>query len=370
MHRFTFFFTIFLTGVVSAGEHLLVSAGSQITSFQIDESTGQLTQTDALELGLAGPMTEGADGKTLYINTGISEPSQKKKSPAIGTFRCSADGKLSLIKTVASQMSAGYLRTDSTGRFLAGSNYGGGQVSIWALSAGGVFDGGLVRTFDLERCAHSAVFSPDNRTLYVPATGPNKIFQLKFDGKSGEVVPSQPSSAPGPTGEGDAKQPRHLVFHPSKPLAYVTHERELAGAGVYAWDESNGTLSLVQSVVSVDPKEEGMTTADLHLSPDARFLCVSNRDIANAKNPDLGRDSIALFKVDAASGELSFVKRFACPKVPRSFCRNASGSLLFVSGQGDNQLATYKIDPKTGHLLELGRMELAGRPSWVMCVSR
>ncbi len=371
--------TIILTvQVAPAAEYLLVSAGGQVTSYRIDDSSGALAQAGALELGVAGPMTEAPAGGKLFVNTNVDAPKsdsaggkKRQKTPAIATFTCAADGALTLVETAPSQMSAGYLKVDAGGRFLAGSNYGAGKVSVWALGGSGVFAGALVRTFDLEKCAHSAFFAPDNQTLYVPATGPNKIFQLKFDPKTGAIVPRQPSSAPGPRGETDAKQPRHLIFHPAKPLAYVTHERERPGAGVYTWNEADGTLTLLQSIVSTDPAdEEGMTTADLHLSPDARFLYVSNRDIKNRNDPAAGRDSIALFRVDAGDGRLTFEKRFPCPKVPRSFCRNAAGSLLFVSGQGDNRLATYRIDPKTGHLTELSRVELPGRPTWVMCVTR
>ncbi len=360
-------------GLGSAEEFLLVAAGGQATAYQIDSASGTLAKTGELDLGMAGPMTEATDRSTIYINinTNTEDPKGGKKPvAAIGTFTCDAAGKLTLLQTTPSGMSAGYLKNDATGRFLAGSNYGAGQVSIWEVGENGVFEGKLIRTFELERCAHSAFFAPDNRTLYVPATAPNKIFQLRFNEATGEIYPSQPSSAPGPLGELDAKQPRHLIFHPTKPIAYVTHERELPGAGVYGWDAESGVLTLQQSILSVEPTDEGMTTADLHLSPDGRYLYVSNRDILNRKDPTKGRDSIALFRVDQESGKLEWVERFPCPKVPRSFCRNEAGTLLFVSGQGDNLLATYRIDPESGRLTELGRKELSGRPSWVMCVTR
>ncbi len=366
------FFLLVVSSALHADQSLLVSAGGKLTRFSIDEKTGALSQTEQMDFGQSGVMTTSPDGKTIYFQTAIEDDEQgKKKPPAIATLRLNEKGELVEIHRAASSSSAGYLKTDAKGKFLAGSNYGSGNVSTWKIADDGVFRGDLIRTFDLERCAHSAFFSPDNKSLYVPATCPNKIFQLKFNEDTGEIVPRQPSSANGPADPQVAQQPRHLIFHPSKPLAYTTHERERPGAGVYSWDKESGTLELMQSIVTADSSdEEGMTTADLHLTPDAKFLYVSNRDIKNRRDLTLGRDSIAALAVDADTGRLSLIGRFPCPKVPRSFCLDSSGSFVFVGGQGDSLLASYRIDRKNGKLKEIGeRIELPGSPSWVMCLS-
>ena len=107
-----------------------------------------------------------------------------------------------------------------------------------------------------------------------------------------------------------------------------------------------------------------MTTADLHFSKDNRFLFVSNRDIANQKKPQ-GRDAIAVFAINPDDGKLSFVKRFPCERIPRSFAVGLDGKLLFVSGQGDSKLGVYQIDGQTGHLEKAGVYELPGKPRWV-----
>jgi hypothetical protein len=39
-----------------------------------------------------------------------------------------------------------------------------------------VFKGKAPREIELEKKSHSAVFSPNNRFLLVPATEPNKVF--------------------------------------------------------------------------------------------------------------------------------------------------------------------------------------------------
>ncbi len=354
---------VLLTAPARSADFVVVSAGGKLTVFEVEGKALADRQTIDLE-GSSGPMGLSPDGTKLYVNTTLSAGDQRKPVPAFATFAISPEGDLERLHVAATPWNSGYLRPDATGSFFAGNHYGKGKVGIWRLDPEGVYRGEMIRDFDLERCAHAAVFSPDNRFLFVPATGPNKIFQLVFDEGSGEIHPNQPSSAPGPEGEGLARQPRHLIFHPGKPIAYTTNERELPGAGVWRYDPETGLLESIQSVVSVPRGDEGMTTADLHLTPDLRFLYVSNRDIANRGKPE-GRDSIALFAVNGETGLLEFVDRFPCERIPRSFAMDPAGRFLFVGGQGDDRLGMYAIDPKSGRLDKTGVYDLPGTPAWV-----
>ena len=351
-----------------AGQTIVVSGGGKLTVFQLAGEALEKTRTIELSSS-SGPMGISPNGKFLYVNTAlITEAAGKKKQrqSAIATFSISEDGKLSHLHTAPSVWGSGYLRPDATGKFFAGSNYGKGKVAIQAIDEDGIFRGKLVREFELEKCAHSSVFSPDNRFLFVPATGPNKIFQMVFNPETGAIHPNQPSSAPASRGDDMkiSRQPRHLIFHPEKDIAYTTNEREQAGAGVWKFDPEQGILESIQGIPSVDPETEGVTTADLHLSPDNRFLFVSNRDIKNRNEPE-GRDAIAVFSVDPDTGKLSLVKRFPCERVPRSFAIGKEGKWLFVSGQGDSKLGLYAIDPESGHLTKKASYPLPGKPTWV-----
>ncbi|MDF1816455.1 MAG: beta-propeller fold lactonase family protein [Verrucomicrobiales bacterium] len=354
----------FLFGKAECGQTVAVSAGGKLTVFRVTES--QLLEAQSIELGGAsGPFEMSPDRKLLYINTSLA--GEEKPVPALATFAIGKDGLLEHIHTAASGWNSGYLSSDATGKFLAGNSYRNGVVGIWRLEADGIYRGAEPMVFDLEKKAHSAVFSPDNRFLYVPATGPNKIFQLVFNSDTGALHPNQPSSAPGPKAETDARQPRHIILHPEIDIAYTTNEREMAGVGVWQFDREKGLLESVHGIPSVAGDGEGMTTADLHLSVDSRFLFVSNRDIKNRKAAQ-GRDAIAVFAVNEKTGELSFVKRFPCERIPRSFAVGLEGKLLFVGGQGDNKLGVYRIDEANGHLSKLETHGLPGSPGWVFVI--
>jgi len=355
--------------VANAGEFLYLSAGGKVTVLEIDSGSGALSPVEEVELRGAGPMGASPDKGFIYVNGQLPDPGNSRGGkPALATFRVRGDGKLERAALESSEVSAGYLRSDRTGRFLAGNNYGRGTAMVWPLKEG-VFRGDAPQVITLEQRAHSAVFSPDNRFLLVPATGPNKVFQLRFDGATGRVARNDPAYAVGPSGDNEARQPRHLVFHPTKALVYTTNERELPGVGVWTWNSRKGELKTVQNVVTHPAGFKGViTTADLHLTPDARFLYVSNRDITDRKARK-GNDAIVAFKVDSRNGRLSKIGAFKCEHVPRSFALNESGKFVYVAGQGDDRLGIYRINQDTGALKKVGQIETGTRPSWVHCMT-
>ena len=60
-----------------------------------------------------------------------------------------------------------------------------------------------------------------------------------------------------------------------------------------------------------------ITTADLHLTPNAKYLYISNRDIT-ARFESTGHDSIVGFQVDPQNGRLKLISHTPCERVPRS----------------------------------------------------
>jgi len=362
------FLVVTLTTAAHAAESLYLSAGGKVSVFQIDDVSGKLTPIQEAEHRGAGPMGVSADKQFLYVNGQMAAPDGGRGYvPAIATFRIGKGGKLERVGLAGSAVSSGYLSVDATGRFLAGNNYSQGRAMVWALEER-VFTGGAPQVVELEKKAHSAVFSPNNLFLLVPATEPNKVFQLRFDEKTGEATPNDPPFATGPTGEGDARQPRHLIFHPTKSLAYTSNERERPGVGVWTWSSRRGELKTVQNIVTYPDGFDGViTTADLHMTPNGKFLYVSNRDITDRK-ARTGRDSIVGFSVNQRNGRLKMIGHFPCEHVPRSFALSESGKFAYVAGQGDDRLGVYRIDQDTGALKKVEQIETGARPSWVLCV--
>ncbi len=348
-----------------AEQRLYLAAGGEITVYGVNPENGELNLMQTLGLSGAGPFTFAPNRKLMYAAARFQSGTDSN-TPAIATLQIGRGGELEQVHMAEVALRPGYLMTDNNGEFLAGNHYGPGKASIWKIDP--IYRGERIEELSLEPKAHSAVFSPDNHWLLVPATGPNKVFVNHFTAQVGTSEPNQPSFVSGPTGDEDAKQPRHLIFHPNLSVAYTTNERDHPGVGVWQWDTEEGILKPVQNLVTQPDGFTGIiTTADLHLTPDARFLYVSNRDTTR-RGAATGTDSIVGFRVDAQTGHLELIGHFRCERVPRSFAVDVLGKFVFVAGQGDARLGAYRIEA-SGALSRIKQYEVGKGPVWVETLS-
>ena len=351
-------FSLLATSLRAEQRFVYSSAGAAVTVYQVDIESGELIE---IQKNPGTGLTAITKNQKLLYRVGGEE---------IETYQIQKNGKLRSLGKATTEAKGGFLGLDKTERFLAGSNYGGGSVAVWGIGEDGIAKGEPVAEMALEKAAHSSVFSPGNGYLLVPATTPNKVFQIRFDEKMGTLQPNDPSAVPGPTGEGAAQQPRHIRFHPNGKIAYTTLERESPGVGVWKWDESKGNLTLLQNIITLPKGFEGaITTADLHLTPDAKFLYVSNRDLTDRKAVT-GKSSIVGFRVDDESGKLTFIGHTHCPQVPRSFAIDRAGEFLYVAGQTAAKLEVFRIDSGTGELSSVQTLDTGKGPNWVLCVTK
>ncbi len=344
-------------------QRLYLAAGGQLSVYAVNADTGRLALLQQLPLSGAGPFTFAPNRKLLYATaTGGAQ----RKDPAIASLAIDQAGKLKLLHKAGVNLRPGYLMTDNNGEFLAGNHYGPGKATVWKIDP--IYRGKTVSELTLEQRAHSAVFSPDNYWLLVPATGPNKVFINQFTAQIGSSKPHTPPFAMGPAGEHEARQPRHLIFHPNLSIAYTTNEREQPGVGAWQWDTEKGRLTPMQNIVTQPKGFEGkITTADLHLTPDAKLLYVSNRDITQ-RRALTGWDSIVGFSVDPQTGRLKLLGHTPCERVPRSFTIDKLGKFLYVAGQTDARLGAYRIEP-TGTLKKIAQYNVGQSPIWVETLS-
>ena len=85
--------------------------------------------------------------------------------------------------------------------------------------------------------------------------------------------------------------------------------------------------------------------ADIHVSPDGRYLYGSNR----------GHNSIVVYEIDEKSGELDLVSHHDVKGVwPRNFMIDPAGNFLLVANQHTNNVVVFKIDKVSGKLRSNG----------------
>ena len=191
---------------------------------------------------------------------------------------------------------------------------------------------------------------PTNAYAFVPHTGPNTIFQFKFDSESGRLTPNDETRFNPDDGQG----PRHFCFHPNGKFVYFVNEQ---GCSICAYRFDSGNLSHFQTVSTLPDNYSGDNTcAQIHMTPDGIRLFASNR----------GHDSIASFTIDPASGGLTPIGQAPTEKTPRAFNLDPRGRFLLATGLDSGNLSVYSIDPQSSALIPLHTHAIGEKPMWVL----
>jgi len=91
----------------------------------------------------------------------------------------------------------------------------------------------------------------------------------------------------------------------------------------------------------------------VQVHPSGKFVYGSNR----------GHDSIAVFAVDAKSGQLRLVEHQSTQgKTPRFFCLDPSGKWLLAENQDSDNIMLFRVDGRTGRLTPAGQTVQVGSP--------
>jgi 6-phosphogluconolactonase len=246
-----------------------------------------------------------------------------------------------------------FISCDNTDRWLLGASYPGHLVCVSSIGEDGVA-GDPRHVLPAQPNAHAIRTDPSNRFVLNTSLGGDVVQQHRFDAATGALTPNEPSTVSVRAGAG----PRHFVFHPDGRHAYLLNELD-ASVYVFAYDGDTGTLSELQVV---DARPPGFTdkpsAADLHATPDGRFLYASVRNTS----------TLAAFRIDPDSALLTPAGHFEMPRQPRGFHIDPSGRYLLCAGQLSHTLAVYAIDAPTGALTKLSEQPMGQGPNWVEMV--
>ena len=248
-----------------------------------------------------------------------------------------------------------HVSVDATGRCVLVANYAGPSVALFQVRPDGGLDeasavvrhaGGGVHPRQSAAHPHMVRIDPTNRFVYVPDLGTDEVVVYRLDSKAGTLVGHGESpAARAVAGAG----PRHLDFHRNLPYAYVVNELD-STVTAYAWDRTVGSLRELQRLSALpEGFQGGSTCADIHVHPDGRFLYASNR----------GDDSIAVFRIDADSGQLTPAGHVSTGgRTPRNFAIDPTGAFLLVANQDSDSIAVFRIDLLHGTLIPLSQLPL------------
>lgn len=359
-----FLLTVVFTSLfyLSHGQRLVVgtytnnSPSKGIHVFNFDANTGKANEVSAIEVANPSYLAVSKNGKFIYS---VNENDEGK----VSAFQYNkTTGKLALLNTENNNGSAPcYVSIDGTGKWLFAGNYGSGDLSVHAIKNNGSISPAKQQikhsgsSFNKDRQekphVHCTYISPDNKLLYVPDLGIDRVMIYPFNAASGVLDTLHKTSIRIEPGGG----PRHIVFSKNGKYGYIIEE--LSGSIDVILREGN-THTIVQKVNHLPAGEAG-AAADIHLSPDEKFLYASHRS----------NNTIEIYKVSAKNGSLVYVgKHSSLGKTPRNFTIHPSGKFLLAGNQNSNEIAVLKRDIKTGLLSDSGRRISVGKPvclQWV-----
>ncbi|MGM0507363.1 MAG: lactonase family protein [Bacteroidota bacterium] len=306
------------------------------------------------------------EGHTLYSISGEA-PEGMEEVGSVAFYRI--DEQTGELTWLGEQSTMGrgpaHVSVDPMGRFVYVSNYGGGSMASYPVQDDGSLgeavsvmqhEGGSMVNEDRQQrpYAHSTIPSPDGRFVYTSDLGMDKILIYAVDQETGELSPAEQPYAETEPGSG----PRHFVFHPDGTFAYSVEELS-STVTAFEYDASTGGLEKLQ-VISMLPEgyEESSYAADIHISPDGRFLYATNR----------GHDSTAIYSIDTETGmlEMEGIEPTRGGH-PRNFAVDQDGEFVFMTNRDNDNLVLFERDEETGLLSYTGNEATVPR---AVCVTQ
>lgn len=237
------------------------------------------------------------------------------------------------------------------GERLAVSNYSGGTLAVYTLNEDGSIGpldslvvsraGGQDPVRQCTPHVHCAAFTPDGKNLVFSEFSADAIGEVTL---SPLGIENYRTATMVPIEYG----PRHILFDKRGEHFYVIGE--LSGK-IAVYDYEDGQFTMKQTVRADQVDARG--AADIHLSPDGKFLYASLR---------LKNDGIAIFSV-GHDGRLTYVGYQLTGPHPRNFA--VTENEVIVACRDNNAIEFYKRNRKTGLLSDTGRRIAVEKPVFV-----
>jgi 6-phosphogluconolactonase len=347
--------------------------GGGIYLFRIDRSSGEMLQMQVVD-DIRNPtwLAVNPAQTRLYAVSEIDN-FQGTHNGAVASYAIDPDRlQLRRLGAVSSAgTSPAHVSVHPSGKFVFVANYGGGNAAVFPVGA----DGALSEASDVRPSVgprhraraiddppgQFAVSDHDAPHLHMVASDPTGQFIIandagldltlvwRLDAQSGRLLPADAPVLIAPSGSA----PRHFVFHPNGKLFYNLYEHD-AKVAVYDYDATRGAMRLKQSVSTLPPKFAGSALAcEILISADGRFLYVTNRL----------HSTLSIFAV-AADGQLRMTSEtWTHADSPRSAAIDASGEFIFCCNQKGDSITSFRINAASGALSFTGRYEPVGSPA-------
>ena len=351
-----FLFSI-LTAFQAQSQKLNLLIGTYTTSceskgiyvYDFDSTTADFSFKNVSENSVnPSYLTVSSDNKYVYsVNENGTESTVSSYS------YIPSSGKLDFINKQSSQgADPCYIINDDKNVIVA--NYSGGSIAVFEKNN----DGSLAEAKQVIQHygkgpngkrqegphVHMVHFSPDKKFVLSNDLGLDKVYSYKYNPNSTTETLKVCDSVAVKAGSG----PRHLTFSNDGKFVYLVQELD---GSLTTFKYSNGKLKKVAETTILPKGFKGtFGSADIHISPDGKFLYASNRGEAN---------DISIFEIGKNGKLKSKGQTSTLGKGPRNFVIDPTGNYLLVGHQYTNNVVIFKRDQLTGALTDTGkRIEL------------
>ena len=333
--------------------------GDGINVYRMNAETGDWTHVQLLD-GLLNPSFFAMDARGRFLYTVHGDGSE------VSSFRIEpASGKVMFLNKQSTHgKNPVHLAFAATGRYLIVANHVSSSLAVLPVKE----DGSIGELTDLMTLSgkigphrveqpfpkpHQIVFDPQKRFMIVPDKGLDCIVTYRLDPAAGKLVTADAAGVVARETSG----PRHAVFHPAAPFAYVINELD-STLTTYGYDRETGSLTPLQIVSALPDTFTGNSRgSEIEISPDGRFIYASNR----------GFDSVAVFSVDSTSGHLAPVEWVESKgQTPRFFAGAPGKRFLFVANEDSDTIVRFERDADSGKLHSTDGIVKTGSPVCIL----
>lgn len=361
------------------GAHGAAGHGKGIEQFEMNPDTGELLRR-APAVNTPNPSWLALHPSKKYLYAVNEVDNFDGGNGSVSAFAIdAATGALRTLNTISSEGAIpAFCSVDPAGKFIFVANYGGGSIAVLPILA----DGSLGSAVDVHRdlgsvgsthatdappgslaisghdAPHAHMIAADPRNRFVIATdlGQDRIYTYRFHPATGKLTPSPDAPFTSlPTGDG----PRHFAFHPNGHWFYSIQE-EASTIVFFHYHPSTGSLDPQQTVSTLPTGFAGTNFAsEILVSPDGKNLYAANRL----------HDTIAIFSIGAEGrlthlGEVSTMADY-----PRNCCIDPGGNFLYSCNQQGDSITSFRIERATGLLSFTGRYTAVGSPANITFLS-
>ena len=334
--------------IMYIGTYTEESNSNGIYTYRFNQENGTFKLLSSATAANPSFVTLSPDGKRLYAVSEYNDGRQGAYSFDVSEDKVQLSQPVFLptaTKEALPQAGADPCHIVSDGKYVITANYTGGDISVFSLDAAGRLQTEVQHISFVEALhgsashIHCIIPTPEKRYVLVTNLGKNCVYRFRYKArKASKGVKVLKDMKVAYRISDTIQGPRHLTFSKDGRFAYLINE---LGGECVVLSYRKGKLKEVQRIMADEGGGRG--SADIHISPDGRFLYTSHR---------LKKDGIAIFAIDPKKGSLTKIGYQHTGIHPRNFAITPNGKYLLVACRDDNKIQIFQRDEETGELTE------------------